>query len=433
MVALIRLGGTRLFLAGQAVSLLGDGLAILAIPLLVLELTHNPAAAALASVPRAVGYLVAGLPAGPLIDRANPWHVLIAADIVRVAIFATLFGLSVSGSDSVGVILALAFISGVAGVFFETALAVAVRDLCRDRELVRANSFLESASQSSILLGPMAVGLLAVSVGLGAALLVNAGTFVVSLATLWGASRRATRISDPPGWAPWRQFGTEFRNGLRYLATTSILVSLAVLAVVANLCLGAATLVVFFARDYLSAAPWLVGLVVAGGGLGGVLGAATAPALIARFHPVPLCVAATLVTGVALASVGLAPTVWWLAASNLVLVWSDVLASIVVRTLRQQIVPRELLGRVTSAVRWVVLATTPLGAVLAGLLTQLAENDPRPAFLIAAALLGVSTPAIWAVGLRRHRNTPLLPVRHRPSPRASSDRSTTSLVERRSL
>ena len=50
----------RVFLGGQAVSMLGDGLAILAIPLLVLQLTRSPVAAVLASLPGSVGYLAAG-------------------------------------------------------------------------------------------------------------------------------------------------------------------------------------------------------------------------------------------------------------------------------------------------------------------------------------------------------------------------------------
>ena len=52
------------FLGGQAVSMLGDGLAALAIPLLVLQLTRSPVAAALAAAPRSLGYLAAGIPAG---------------------------------------------------------------------------------------------------------------------------------------------------------------------------------------------------------------------------------------------------------------------------------------------------------------------------------------------------------------------------------
>jgi hypothetical protein len=52
---------SRVFLAGQATSMLGDGLAVLAVPLLVLQLTRSPVAAVLASLPRGVGYLAAGL------------------------------------------------------------------------------------------------------------------------------------------------------------------------------------------------------------------------------------------------------------------------------------------------------------------------------------------------------------------------------------
>jgi MFS family permease len=399
--------GSRLFVPGQIVSLLGDGLAVLAIPLLVLQLTHNPVAAALAATPRTVGYLVAGLPAGPLVDRADPWHVLIVADLVRAAIFVVLFVLTVARVGSVGAILALAFAAGVAGVFFETALAIAVRDICRDRELVRTNAVLETASQTALLLGPPTVGLLAAAVGLGAALLLEAATFLVSLATLWGTCRRLPEPADRPDPVSWRRFGAEFRAGLRYLAVSSAMGALAVLQVVTNLCLAVQTLIVFFARDYLGSASGLVGVLVAAGGIGGILGAATAPVAMTRFRPVPLCVAAVLLIGIALATAGLAPNIWWLALGNAVLIWADVLASIVVRTLRQRLVPRELLGRVTSAMRTVVLAAAPAGAVLAGLLTHLAGNNPRPVFLAAAVLIGVCAPIVWIFGLRRHRDIPL--------------------------
>ena len=68
----------RVFLGGQAISMLGGGLAVLAVPLLVMQLTGSPVAAVLASVPGSAGYLAAGLPAGVLADRLNPWKVLIS-------------------------------------------------------------------------------------------------------------------------------------------------------------------------------------------------------------------------------------------------------------------------------------------------------------------------------------------------------------------
>ncbi|MEV6334330.1 MFS transporter [Nocardia vinacea] len=402
-----RPGGSRLFIPGQIVSLFGDGLAVLAIPLLVVHLTDNPTAVALAAAPRMVGYLIAGFPAGPLVDRTNPWHVLIVADAVRAGIFIALFGFTLTGTGSVGVVLVLAFAAGIAGVFFETALTVAVRDVYRDRELVRTNSRLETASQASLLIGPAIVGLLAAAMGLRSALLIDAATFVVSMLTLWRTYRRMPRSTAGADLISWRRIGAEFHAGLRYLGASPIMSSLAVLQVVTNLCLAATTLIVFFAHEYFGASPGLVGAVVAAGGIGGILGAATAPAVIARYRPVSVCVAGVLLIGIALAAASFAPDIWWLAVSNAVLVWADVLASIVIRTLRQQIVPRELLGRVTGTTRSLVFAAGPVGVVLAGLITQLDGNNPRPVFLAAAVVIGVSAPVVWATGLRRHRDIPL--------------------------
>ncbi len=120
---------SRVFLGGQAVSMLGDGLAILAVPLLVLQLTRSPMAAVLASLPGSVGYLAAGLPAGVLADRVDPWLVLISGDIIRALIFLALFWLTGSCAPSPWLILGLAFAAGVVTVFSDTALAIAVRDV----------------------------------------------------------------------------------------------------------------------------------------------------------------------------------------------------------------------------------------------------------------------------------------------------------------
>ena len=80
---------SQVFLAGQAVSMLGDGLALLAVPLLILQLSRSPLLAVLASLPGSAGYLAAGLPAGVMVDRLNPWHVIVAGDVIRAMIALT--------------------------------------------------------------------------------------------------------------------------------------------------------------------------------------------------------------------------------------------------------------------------------------------------------------------------------------------------------
>jgi Major Facilitator Superfamily len=392
----VRAVGSRIFLSGQAVSLLGDGLAVLAIPLLVLRLTHSPLLAALASAPRTIGYLLVGLPSGPIVDRADPWLLLVAMDVVRAAIFVALFLLGLAHVRSVAVILVLAMAAAGAGVFFESALTVAVRDVFTGPDLIRANSFLEMAGQTSVVIGPAVVGVLAAGLGVDVALLIDAATFVVSLATLFAVRRDRAGPAQRAGGALW----TEFRAGLAYIARTRLILTLVIVQAVINLCLAVEKLIIFFAGTTLGLTAPRVSLAVIGGGAGGVAGALTARRIVTRLGALPLVASCLALIGVALAVMGAAADVWWLAASNLVLVWATVVANIVLRTLRQQIVPRRLLGRVTSTVRTICLALTPVGAVVAGALTAALGGDPRPVFLGAGLLIVVTAVIAWAVALR---------------------------------
>ena len=162
-----RMPGTKrsrpggVFLSGQAVSLLGDGLAVLAIPLLVLDLSRDPLALALSAASVTVGYLVVGLPAGVLVDRMDPWRVLVLMDAVRALLFAGLFAFASAGKLTVWLILLIAFAAGACAVFFQTALVVVVKDQFAPARLIRANSVLELANQLSLVAGPAVVGVLA--------------------------------------------------------------------------------------------------------------------------------------------------------------------------------------------------------------------------------------------------------------------------------
>src|SRR5499427_3772727 len=99
---------TVVFLTGQAVSLLGDGLAILAIPLLVLDLSRSPLISALSAASVTLGYLAVGLPAGVLVDRLDAWRVLVTMDPARAAAFAALYLHWVTGAARLWVIMAIA-------------------------------------------------------------------------------------------------------------------------------------------------------------------------------------------------------------------------------------------------------------------------------------------------------------------------------------
>ena len=394
----------RVFLGGQAVSMLGDGLAILAIPLLVLQLTRSPVAAVLASLPGSVGYLAAGLPAGVLADRLDPWRVLIAGDVIRAAIFLALFLLTGSRSAAAWLILSLAFAAGAVTVFSDTALTIAVRDVFAGARLMSANSWLESANQMGQIIGPSAAGLLAATGLLHVSMLIDALTFLVALASLSGVRRAypgAPRTGRSP--ADWRALRGELADGIRYLAATRLLLTLLVFMLVLNLGLGADKLIIFFARNTLHLPPGQVGLVVTAGGIGGLLGAAGTSLLCRWLGPGPAVALGAACSGLALLLIGATASMPVILAGNLLYSLAIIVASVTMRSMRQVLVPRDLLGRVTASWRLGGRGVTLVGAILAGTMAGLLGGDPRPVFAAAGALTLLTVAVAWFAGLRREQ------------------------------
>jgi hypothetical protein len=411
------------FLAGQAVSVLGDGLAVLAIPLMVLDLTRNPLLSALSAASVTVGYLLVGLPAGVLVDRLDPWRVLIAMDAARALLFALLYALSAAGVLRLWLLLLLALTAGACAVFFESALVVVVKDLFAVSGLMGANSALELASQFSLIAGPAIVGLLAAVGGISLALLANALTFAVSLASLVtvarnrpatpGSPRPGSRRSRRAGSAgrPWPEFAASLREGLGYLLTARTLLVLTAVQMVVNLCLSVEKLIIYDARETLGLSSPLVGLVVAAGGVGGLAGALCAAPLARWTGEIRLVVLAIAAAGASVASMCLASSAITLAAANLGYGAALVIASLVNRTQRQRLVPRDLLGRVTSTVRVLFLTMDPLGVIVAGAATVALGGDPRPVFLVAGVTVIAAAASGWAGGLRAASSHPIRPGR----------------------
>src|SRR5262249_59724732 len=121
------------------------------------------------------------------------------------------------------------------------------------------------------------------------------------------------------------------------------------------------------------------------GGVGGVAGAVSASRLAGLIGEIRLVVIAIAAAGVAIATMSAAGSAPALMVANLGYTWALVVASLVNRTQRQRIVPRAMLGRVTSGVRVLFLAVDPIGVVLAGAATSALGGDPRPVFLAAGA------------------------------------------------
>lgn len=396
----------RLLWGGQSVSVVGDGAAMLAIPLLVLTMTGSAVVVAVAATPRTAAYLVAGLVAGPLVDRWDIRRVLIVSDALRGLVFA-LLPVVVWLIRSAWLVIALAFVAATAGVFFETAMAVAVRDILVSDELVAGNSRLELSSQLGLLLGPSLIGLAIATFGVDACLWLNASTFAVSVLTLLplrfltGDAPAAARLRGQV-----RQIGADLAAGMRYIRGHGLIARVVTLQAVINFVIAAEALVVFLADRSLHASPAWIGVVLAAGGAGGIAAATVARWFAQRFAAETLIAWAVALLGGSLLGLATAHDPYQLAAANAAHGALAVFATVHIRAIRQREVPREMLGRVTANARTLAFMANPLGAALFGGLTQAAGGNARWALLTAAVLSLASTTVAYR-GLLRVQHDPV--------------------------
>ena len=94
-----------------------------------------------------VGYLLVGLPAGVLVDRLDPWRVLIAMDAARALLFAALYALSAAGVLRIWALFVLGLSAGALCGVLRVRPVVVVKELFAASGLMGANSVLELASQ----------------------------------------------------------------------------------------------------------------------------------------------------------------------------------------------------------------------------------------------------------------------------------------------
>jgi MFS family permease len=141
--------------------------------------------------------------------------------------------------------------------------------------------------------------------------------------------------------------------------------------------------------------------VVTAGGIGGLLGAVGTGPLCRRLGPLQVVTFCSAASGIALILIGTATSMPVALARNLLYSCAIIGASVTMRSLRQVLVPRELLGRVTASWRLGGQAVTLIGAILAGGAAALLGNDPRPVFAGAGCLTLVTVAAAWFAGLQK--------------------------------
>ena len=387
-------------LAAMVVSEVGSRFTMIALPWFVLQTSGSAALTGLAGFAVALPGFLAGIFGGTLVDRLGFRRSSVVADAVSGAAIALIPALYFSVGLPFALLLALIFLGSLLEIPGVTARRAMLPELAESAgvRLERVNAAFESTTHLSLLLGPPLAGLLIVWWGAATVLWIDAASFIVSallvallVPSLWAAT---------PGPAGER-YRDAVRDGIRFLLHEPLLRAMAAGLAVSNATMAplfAVVLPVYAQRDLGSATD--LGLMLTALGVGSLIGAlgfgALAPSLSRRLVWFSGYLLAPVVYWVLLTEPGL---VALLAAQFVVGLATGPLNPLMV-TIRHELIPAELRGRVFATYSAISQLVTPLGIVVAGF--AIAGWGLHPAALALAVAAESVAVAMFFVPSLRH-------------------------------
>jgi len=372
----------------SAVSNLGDGVTMVAGPLLVASITTDPAAVAAAAFAQQLPWLLFALISGAWADRLDRRRLVVVVNLIRAAALGALFTAVASGTVTSWLVYAVFFVLGTGETLADTASAAFVPSIVPNDRLPTANAWLGATFTvvNQFAAKPLGAWLFVVAAAVPFG--VNALSFAAAAALVAGI--RIPR-ADP---LPPSSLREDIAAGVSWLWRHRLLRTLAVTMAFGNLVFCAAfAIFVLYSRDRLGLSDVGYGVLLTAFAIGGLLGTLLAPRLLQLVNATVLLRAGLLVE-VALHATLAATTVPWVAGAMIVvfgvhtMVWG-----VVVVTIRQRAVPPSMFGRVTSVYSLLDLGGAALGSLLGGAVAQ--AYGIVATFWTAAAAMVVVTAAAW--------------------------------------
>jgi MFS family permease len=396
-LALLELARHRepaLLVSGQAVSNFGDGVALVALTLLVLDTTHSVTSLGWFAAARTIPQVVFLLIGGAIVDRFSRRLLLMLSDVARAVLTAAIVLLLITHSLHFWELIVFAVLFGSFDAIFFPAISALTPEIVPE-ELLPAMNAVRPLTNNLLgsTIGPAVGGLLA-AFSASLSIAVDCATFIMSAAALalmkpTPAPKRdsaATMIGDI-------KQGLRYVMGTRWLWTTSASVTLVNAFVLAPMFV----LIPYFLRHNLHLAKDYVGYAVAAAGVTGVIGA-----LIAANLPLPkrrmrMMWFYWLIASLSALVMGIATNFWEVIVFPVVVSPMIIFGNVIFDSMMQTEVPRELLGRASSVDWFVSLGVTPIGVVVA---SEIANwIGVREYFVIFSIVC--AAPGVWIILSKR--------------------------------
>jgi hypothetical protein len=383
----LRIRDFRLLWAGMTVSMIGDGVYTVAVAWQAYEIWTRPSALAAVGVAWSLPQVLLLLGAGVLSDRLDRRRLMIAGDLVRLGAIGAIGALSILGSLTLARLVGLVAVYGAGQAVFGPAFSSIVPQIVPDDLRVQANSLAQFVRPLTLaLVGPVVGGFLISWLGVGWAFVVDAATFVVSATAILAMRTRAVAREELERPSVWR----DLVEGLRFVRRRTWLWAAMVGGTISLLFTWGPwdVLLPYVVKNDLGGSASGLGIVYGAGGLGAVV-VALAMGQRGRLprRPITALYLSWALGMLLLAGFGLAVRLWQAMVVALVAEGAITLLMVIWTTLLQRLVPREVLGRVSSLDWLLATAGVPLSFALVGPAASVLGVD---ATLIGAGVLGAA-------------------------------------------
>jgi DHA3 family tetracycline resistance protein-like MFS transporter len=374
-----------LLTAGAVVSLLGDGFFNVALAWQVYSISNLPTALSIVGLAWTLPVVAFVLVGGVFSDRYDRRWLMVGADLLRAAALGVLGVLSLTGVLELWHVVALIVFVGLGDAFFNPASSAIVPSLLPDARLPQANA-LQALYRPLMfrIVGPAIGGLVIAVAGAGWAFVVDAGSFLLSAAAVGAIASRPTRIVTDHGL---RKTLSEIAEGFRFVRSQPWIWATLLAAMLSLLLFVGpwSVLLPYLVKNQLGLGADSLGLIYAVSGVGSIVTALLVGQLGLPRRKVTAMYVAWSIGVALLAGYGVMTALWQaLVIGFLVQAFFEV-GQIIWTTLLQTLVPRDLLGRVTSLDWLVSTGLVPISFALTGPVA--AALGPGPT-MIGAGLVG---------------------------------------------
>jgi DHA3 family tetracycline resistance protein-like MFS transporter len=353
----------RLLVSGQTISNFGDGVATVALTLLVLDTTHSVTKLAWFAAARMTPLVVFLLIGGAIVDRFSRRTLLLISDVARAVLTGALVFMIASGLLRFWELIIFAILFGSFDAVFYPAISAISPEIVPE-ELLPAMNAVRPLANNLVgnMIGPAVGGILA-AFSTSLAIGVDCATFVVSATALW-----LMKATPKPIRKENNSMLDDIKEGVRYVRETRWLWTtlLGVTLVNGFLFVPMFVLIPYFLRHNLHLAKDYVGFGVAASGVAGAIGALVVANLPAPKRRIKVMWTYWTIGTLSALVMGIATNFWEVLIFPMVASPMMIFGNVIWESMMQSEVPRELLGRAASVDWFVSLGIGPLGLVIAG-------------------------------------------------------------------